>query len=247
MSDDDSQVEHGKVVISQVFRDVSRWLGLQSSPVAISFSSIPASNGRNLKQTVCTAIEKAAHKGMVINLQKETCVCPGGAHFLGFKRASEEEVLNVYVEEEHVFCSEEVARSFLKRIPKLSEDKTSKYIVFSPLEKAEFIPDLILFVCNPQQANKIIGLSVYCQYNACQLHPSASSTCSAILFPAVTGQLHVNLIDYYTRELQAPDFKPWELIISMPWQRLLNMLPHLSESPFGTLKERIRPREVEYC
>ncbi|MGI9862781.1 DUF169 domain-containing protein, partial [Moorella naiadis] len=64
-------------------------LALQGSPVAVTYTDNPVSNGAKKNYTVCGAIA-AAKKGEIINLNAANCTCPGGSGHIGLAPRSPE-------------------------------------------------------------------------------------------------------------------------------------------------------------
>ena len=62
--------------------EIKEVLGLEGSPVAITYSMEPASNPAPGKCRVCNAFLRA-RDGKVIDLTAETSSCPGGTWHLG--------------------------------------------------------------------------------------------------------------------------------------------------------------------
>lgn len=209
-------------------------LGLEGSPIAVAYSNKPASNASEGRYRVCGAIP-AAKSGTVINLSKESCSCPGGIRHLGLGPPLEKlEEFLVYGEK--LWCSLATARRAMnytnsKAPPPLG---LARYVVFSPLEKAELEPDLIVFLCNPEQACRLTTLA---RYKEGVLPPSelGGSLCwSTITYPLVTGNINVSLGDPSARRIES--WKPEELIVSVPAHKLHQIVESIDYCTAGVAK-----------
>jgi uncharacterized protein (DUF169 family) len=76
--------------------------------------------------------------------------CITSQYYLGLKRWKGK-VCRFLVDEVQAFCSYSVVNKYLENVPKISKTKT-RIICVAPLEKADFLPDLILLRCFPEQA-----------------------------------------------------------------------------------------------
>ena len=88
-------MEEALMIWQDYARQLKDVLGLDGSPVAVTFSNTPASNGKATKIMACGAFYQAARKGVTFNITAETCACPGGATFLGLAVPSPERAATV--------------------------------------------------------------------------------------------------------------------------------------------------------
>jgi uncharacterized protein (DUF169 family) len=59
-------------------------LGLEWSPIAVTYSDEPDERGSLDKQpSVCQVLERVKEENVIVNLTKENLMCPGGKHYLG--------------------------------------------------------------------------------------------------------------------------------------------------------------------
>ncbi|MHA1324233.1 MAG: DUF169 domain-containing protein [Candidatus Helarchaeota archaeon] len=106
----------------------------------------------------------------------------------------------------------------------------AKYIIFVPLEKSKLQPDLVLFLCNPWQASRLIYLAVY---HGFPIKPQVTgSLCwSAITYPLMTGNFNVTMGDPTARRHYG--YNPNELIVSVPFRMIPLMCDALELSTAG--------------
>lgn len=224
---------------SERLKDV---LQLKFSPVAVTYSNEPSRDAAKGKSWVCGAIKKAA-SGDIINISATSSACPGGSWHLGLRRQTKEQMKVVgkfIVEGEKLFSS----LSSLNRMMELSKARPpydlAEYIIFSPLEKAEKMPDVVIFTCNAWQAARLINLVCYTDGIPLECDPSGSFCTSAVAYPLVTGRVNVTFGDVSARKLQK--FTEDELFVSVPFPLMRSLVDSIEKSTAGTAKEE-RPPE----
>jgi len=138
-------------------------LGLEKSPVAIKLflkeEDIPEGIPKieaNLRH--CEMVQKAVEGETFYSTANEQQLC-NGAGAIGLTEPSEK----VKSGEMHFslgkFSSLGSAKRTVDAIPKI--DPIMKAIVYAPLETAPFDPDVVVIICNPQQAMQLAQAMVY--------------------------------------------------------------------------------------
>jgi len=216
-------------------------LGLEGSPIAVSYSMVPASGGELGKHRVCQVLLNV-RDGAIINLSKENSGCPGGSWHLGLTPRpsgdADKALKKFLVEGEKLFCSiATMHRSMsLTSPPPLG---LAEFVVFSPLEKAEIAPDLVVFLCNPQQACRLVTLATYPD----GLPPKTEivgSTCHMVIaYPLVSGELNISLMDYTSRKYQ--DYQPNELFVTIPYHKMPGLMDSIDRCSAGTAEVEFPP------
>ena len=221
-------------------------LTLDGSPVGVTFSDIPSSNGKQDKVMVCTAIYKAARKRTAFNISVQTCSCPGGTTSLGLATPSPERAASVkkFLIEGEKFSS---CNASFFRSRALSQGKPplgiSKYVIIGPLEEFELKPDLVLFICNPAQASRLVTLSTYETGIPLQAQLSGSTCSGAITFPLSTGRINVTFIDNSSRHL-VKGFKDSDLIYSVPYFYIRSIVESIPLCTAGTAQPGMNYNEI---
>ena len=217
-------------------RELKDVLGLDGSPVAVTFSNTPAASGKETRTLVCGAFYQAARKGVTFNVSAANCTCPGGATFLGLTVPSPERAAMVqrFLIEGEKFSA--CAASFF-RARALGQGQppvgVGKFVVIGPMEKAEFKPDLVLFLCNPAQAGRLVVLSSYETGIPVQGQLSSSTCGGAITYPLSTGRPNVTLLDPSSRHL-VKGYKDSDLIFSAPFFIVRSIVESIPLSTAGT-------------
>ncbi len=216
-------------------------LGLEGSPIAVSYSMVPASKAKSGKHWVCQALLDA-REGAIINLSQESCACPGGIWHLGLgprpSGEADKALKKFLVEGEKLFCS---IATFHRAMTLTTQPPVglADYVVFAPLEKAEIVPDLVVFLCTPEQACRLVTLATYPD----GLPPKTEivgSTCHMVIaYPLVSGELNISLLDYTSRKYQ--NYKPEELFVTIPYHRPLGLVGSIDLCSAGTAKVEFPP------
>jgi uncharacterized protein (DUF169 family) len=151
---------NGYDFISQKIKDN---LGLKKSPVAIKFvlreEDLPEGVSKiddNIRH--CEMVQKASHGDMFYATSEEQ-MCKGGAAAVGLQEAPEKVKTGEFYLSTGRFSSIGSAKRTMDSIPKI--DSIMYALVYAPLEKANFDPDVIVVIANPAQAMKLAQALVY--------------------------------------------------------------------------------------
>jgi len=216
-------------------------LGLVGSPIAVSYSMTPASGGEPGKHRVCQALLDS-RDGAIINLSKENSSCRGGTWHLGLaprpSGEADKALKKFLVEGEKLFCSiATMHRTMtLNTAPPLG---LAEYVVFSPLEKAEIAPDLVVFLCNPEQACRLVTLATHPDGLPPKTEVVGSTCHMVIAYPLVTGELNISLMDYTSRRYQG--YKADELFVTIPYHKLPGLVGSIDRCSAGTAEVEFPP------
>lgn len=138
-------------------------LTLESSPVAIKFvlheEDLPSDVKKiDDKLRHCEMVQKAAHGDIFYSTSNEQ-MCKGGSSALGLEEAPEKISSGEFYYNLGRFKSIGSAKRTYDDVPKI--DLNSYAIIYSPLEKANFAPDVVVIITKPVQAMKIAQANVY--------------------------------------------------------------------------------------
>jgi uncharacterized protein (DUF169 family) len=139
---------------------------------------------------------------------------------------------------EKPFGSKEAAGKMLHLV-KQRTPKLGRYLAFSPLEKASFNPDVILFVGTPLQVSRIIFLDAFETGEIDTVH--GEPLCSgAIAMPITTRKIGVSFLDM-TCSLFGK-YKPEEVVVGISPERLSPIVNSIDRSIAAVAKPRILRR-----
>jgi len=216
-------------------------LKLKGSPIAITYSIDPEPAPSPEKYWVCQ-IWKEVREGKTICLTKENSGCMGGSTQLGLAARPagkpERALQKFLVHGEKLFCSIAAfhrAAALTAKPPLGMADK----VIFSPLEKAASEPDLVLFLCNPEQACRLITFVTYFTGISPKTELVGSACHMAITYPLVSGEVNVSFLDYTARKMK--QFDPNELAVSIPYHHMPNVMASIERTSAGAAKAEIPP------
>jgi len=219
--------------------EIRELLGLEGNPVAITYSMKPPSTSVGGKHRVCDALLRA-RDGKVIDLTASTSACAGGTWHLGLgerPRGEGDKALKEFlVNGEKLYCSIAAFHRMqtLTMVPPLG---LADHVVLSPLGKAEFRPDIVLFICNAQQACRLVTLDSYDTGIPPRIEMAGSTCHQAVAYPIVSGELNVSLMDYTSRRIRG--YKPEDLLVSIPYHRFLGVMRSINHCTAGRAKMEI--------
>ncbi len=205
-------------------------LKLQGQPVSITYSDEEIQSTIDSPTPICQAL-KLADSGEIICLNKASITCPGGRWHVGFgeKREGIEKIL---IEGEKLWATVAIARQSVGETHRIAPPPVglAKFLIFSPLNKAELRPDLVVFLANPFQASRLIFLA---DYHGFPIKPRVTgSLCwGAITYPLVTGIFNVTMGDPSAR--RSHNYDPNELIVSVPYRMIPSMVEAMEFSTAG--------------
>jgi len=220
-------------------QEIREVLHLEGSPIAVTYSPKPPSASEGKKHRVCDAFLKA-RKGGVIDLTASTSTCRGGSSSLGLVEpptGEENDALNEFlVNGEKLFCSIATFHRMKSLSPK-PPTGLADHVILSPLEKAEFRPDLVVFICNAEQACRLVTLDWYDTGTPARIHMAGATCYQVIAYPIVTGELNVSVMDYTSRRIRG--YKPEDLFVAVPYHRFHGIMRSIPNCTAGTAKMEI--------
>jgi uncharacterized protein (DUF169 family) len=210
-------------------------LELDGSPVAVAFlSEIPLGLRKWSRWgTVCVMIQ-SARRGSAFYCSGDRIICGGRVH-LGMATSAGRNLKDFLVKTEKLAASDTAAQRLLGLTKSRAPRKLGEYLAFAPLEKATFTPDVIVFVGTPLQISRIIWLDAFQtgQINTIHGEPLCSGVIAA---PFSRRRIGVSFMDMACRAFGR--YKPEELIIGVPYERLSRIIDSIEKSVAGTAKSR---------
>lgn len=216
-------------------------LGMKGSPVAITYSMEPASKSEPGKHSVCQAFLDA-RDGKTINLTRENSSCRGGTWHLGLgpkpEGDADKALKKFLVHGEKLFCS---LAAFNRAMALAVQPPMglAENVIFAPMGKAEYMPDLALFIVNAEQACRLIQLATYWDGVSPKMEMIGSGCHMAVSYPLVSGEINVTFMDWTARRM-----KPYaadELIVSIPYHKVPGIVEAIDVCSAGTAKLEIPP------
>jgi uncharacterized protein (DUF169 family) len=207
-------------------------LALNGNPVAIAIvSELPQGLKKwQSRATICTMIQ-IARKSVPFYCQGENVICTGKAH-VGIGNIPSWDMEDFLTRREKLVGSRAAARRMLD-LALEQTSKLGKYIVLSPLEKANFRPDVVLFIGTPFQISRILFLDAFETGEVSTLH--REPLCSGVIAaPITTGQIGLSLLDMACRSFG--QYQPEEMVIGVPYHRIPRIVNSINHSVAGNAK-----------
>jgi len=186
-----------KTMYAELSNKLKETLGLERSPIAISFSNEPPEGVEQMNGQIrlCQMLDKVRLDGESFYTEYKNHGCDGGAYSCGLIMPSERLKTGEFLAKDlGLFGSKRAARRFISSIPRI-EPETVKVVSFSPLEKATFEPDVVVLICNAKQGMKIAEAVAY-QSGKNTLGLTGPPICSAVVaYPFLSGEVVYSLGD----------------------------------------------------
>ncbi|MBM3703188.1 MAG: hypothetical protein FJW63_09460 [Actinobacteria bacterium] len=214
-------------------------LGLDREPIAITFTNEEISEQDHGKISMCRAL-KLASKGESFVIDEEVSTCPGGSWHCGLTEAPSQERkrrLQWFLTKGEKLTHSIVSFERMQKLTSPPPTDLSERIVMCPLENAEIRPDIVLFLCNGEQACRIIALDTYWDGIPPKMEIIGALCHSAIAYPIMSGSTNLSLGDWTARSHQ--QFDPDIVFLSLPYERMGNLLAAIPECSAGTAKTTI--------
>lgn len=220
--------------MADVSRALAEALGLENRPVSITFTNEEVEVGGRRKTWLCQAIKLAAG-GKSLVLDRETSLCPGGSWHCGLAEppaAEARRALQHFLTRGEKLTSSIVSFHRMQSLGSPPPTGMSDRVVITPLEDAPLRPDLVLFICDAEQACRLLALDHYWDGIPPRVEVSGSLCHSAIAYPATTGRTNVTFGDWTARRMQK--YPSGAVFLTVPFERLGNLVAALPECSAGT-------------
>jgi uncharacterized protein (DUF169 family) len=217
---------------TQLSNKLQRALELDGSPVAMAIVSEPPQELGHLqyKATACMMIQ-IARRGDAFYSSGDNIPCGGRAN-LGAGESPIRKLDDFLVRKEKLFKSKAAANKLIDLAKKRAPEQGT-YLAFSPLEKANFTPDVVMFVGIPSQISRVIFLDAFETGEIDAVH--GEPLCSgAIALPITTGKIGISFLDTACRLFGR--YRPEEMVVGVPYQRLLRIVDIIDQSSAGTAR-----------
>lgn len=209
-------------------------IGLEKEIVAVTFTNDEVVTASAQKTWICRALKEAA-EGKSFVIDKETSACGGGSWHCGFSVPPTGQAARAL---QHFLTRGEKLThsivSFQRMVGLSSPPPTglSERLVIEPAKDAAGRPDMFVFVCNPEQACRLVWLDIYWDGIPPTVELAGSLCHSAISYPAVTGRTNLTLGDWTARRMQG--FESDVVFLTVPYERVGNLVDAVPESSAGT-------------
>ncbi len=216
--------------IQRLGKELVDTLSLRTSPVAVHLvqenEELPVGIPRIGENTRhCQMVDSVRRKGSQFYAVLEDHMCKGGAAVMGLSEMGEKlKTGEVYYHLNH-FRSMDAAKSTMEKVPRVPPHSV-KAVVYSPLEKTTFKPDVILIITNPKQVMELSQALLHKEGGRVNASfAGKQSVCAdGVAYPYLSGEAGVTVGCSGSRKYT--EIKEDEMIISIP----VDMLPGLVAS-----------------
>jgi uncharacterized protein (DUF169 family) len=203
---------------------------LERQPIGVKFQ-IQKPEGINKPGkplNMCEMI-KHAQEGNIFYVGEADLVCVGIEQMiLGMKDPEPLLVSGAFGGEEGLFGGDNACRAMYDVLPTLPKGSV-RYVVFGPLDKITFEPDLVIMMANISQAQTLLRCINYSTGMPFVSKATPVVACAwMFIYPVVSGELNY-FITGLGLGMQAMNmFPPGLFIISVPFQKVPIMLDNLA-------------------
>jgi uncharacterized protein (DUF169 family) len=153
--------------IRKIGTDLKKIYKLKTSPVAVKLVSstqeIPEGIERIQEPTRhCQMIDNVRQTGTSFYTLVEDQKCKGGAAVMGLREMDEKLAKGEVYYKLGAFETSNAARRTMQKVPRVPANSV-KAVIYEPLEKAEFIPDVVVLIGTPKQMMQISQSLLYKQ------------------------------------------------------------------------------------
>jgi len=216
-------------------------LNLEFSPVAVSCVKEPLLENTAKKVRICRAILDAG-KGEIIQLDKSNNACFGASWHLGFHKIKDPKIEGMIkkfvVEGEKLFCSYQALDTLLSQMEE-PPDNSNSYFVLAALEKAQILPQLVIFIVNAEAACRLLTLVTFLDGIMPGIKIGGPTCRMSIIYPLLTAETNISFYDYTARKMC--NVEKDKLLISIPYAKIPKIIENIDKCSAGKAKIEFPP------
>ena len=222
-------------------RELDSLLCFKDKPVAVTLTNDPVESGGKKRASFCQAI-KMAGSGKKFVLDRETSACPGGSWHCGLTEPPSGDFRRGL--QKFLTRGEKLTHSLssLWRMQELAPavpTGISERIVIGPMGESVLRPDLAVFICDPEQACRLLTLDQFWDGIPPEVQMSGSLCYMVIAYPVVTGQTNVSFGDWTARRMTK--YRKDAVFLTVPFERMANLVKAIPECSAGTAEFYLPP------
>ena len=207
---------------------------LDNSPVAVNCVKSGKFPAGEKKLRICRSILDTA-AGSTSVICKENNLCFGAAWHLGFHQIKDPKVIGMIkkfvVEGEKLFSSYEALDNLMKQTDGVPDNSDSCFLL-QPLEKSDIEPQLVIFVCNPDQACRILTLVTFIDGNMPRIKIGGPTCRMAIMYPLTNDEVNISFYDYTARKIC--NMEKDKLLVTIPYKHIGAIVDSIDKCTAGT-------------
>lgn len=215
--------------------------GLEQEPVAVNCLKDKNIDPGQGKVRICRAILDAG-TGKSLKVNKQNNACFGASWHLGFNQIKDPQVIKMIkkfvVEGEKLFCSYEALDKLIFQMEE-NPDNSNSCFTLSALSNIEYEPELVIFICNPEQACRLLTFVTFFDGVMPKIKIGGPTCRMAIMYPLLTGEVNISFQDSTARKMCRMDKNL--LFVSMPTKWIPKIVENIDKCSAGTAKIEFPP------
>ncbi|MFC1594174.1 DUF169 domain-containing protein [Candidatus Omnitrophota bacterium] len=223
---------------ASILKDI---FGLTTSPVAIRCTKEKEEEPDVQKVRICRAILNAA-AGASLKVCKENNACFGAGWHLGFHDMKDPKISGMVkkfvVEGEKLFVSYEALDTLVSQMKPVPSNKDACFML-EPMERAEEKPEIVIFVCNPEAACRLLTMVTFLDGNMPKIKIGGPTCRLAIMYPLLTGEVNISFYDFTARKMC--NVEKDKLLVSIPYSKIPRIIESIDACSGGTAKIEFPP------
>ena len=227
-------------MLSDRTRAVLDKLNLDIQPVAVKFLLDPPewAERTDKVQSLCMYMSEAVKEDRCICVTAENDSCVGKA-FLGFEPIPPAEGSGALGVKLGAFYDCSANGRLYHLVPRL-ELGCHRCVVFCPLSKCEFDPDVIVVVCDMHQADKIMRANTYFSGDLWESKGNVVMSCAwELVYPFISGKINHMIAGMAFGQKMLKPFPEGMHIISIPFQKIREITDAMEAMPWEVAGESI--------
>lgn len=220
-------------------------MDLKNEPLAISFTNEEIPTIEKQKISICRAL-KLASQGTSLVIDKDMSTCPGGSMYCGFSEpvsGEQKRRLQWFLTQGEKLFNSITTFERMRKLTSPLPTGLAEYMVISPLEEATIRPDIVLFLCNPEQACRLITLDTYFDGIPPKQEVIGALCHTAISYSLVTGFTNISMGDWTARRNQK--FESDTLFFTLPYERMDNVIAAIPKCSAGKA-DLVIPKDFQH-
>jgi uncharacterized protein (DUF169 family) len=180
------------------------------------------------KMALCEMLKKA-QGGKVFFADRGNHTCEAGLHVLGQADASEPFVSGKFGAGLKIFDEPRAAARLYQYLPRIGKGVVN-YLLFSPLDKLSFEPDVVIILAKAEQTEILLRAMSYRSGKMWSSKFSAAIGCAWIfVYPYTSGELNYTVTGLGHGMKRRDLFPPGRQLISIPFDLLPSIVGNLQE------------------
>jgi uncharacterized protein (DUF169 family) len=201
-------------------------------PVGVKFSPF---RPKNLKQPekpldFCEMLVEAQNgKAFYVTKDDFTCI---GAMLLGMAELDPKYESGLVGPKIGAFKTDRANRRIYQQLPRLPKESIN-YVSFAPLKKMDFDPDILIVLASVSQAEIFNRARSYTSGEPWTAKATVVAGCAWLyIYPYLTGEINFTVTGFGFGMKARRLFPEGRILLTIPWDRLPEMLTNLAEMPW---------------